>query len=395
MSLGWKILLALTLARLTMGLQFQSLPALAPYFTAQGLSFTALGTLTGAYLLPGVIVALAGGWLSRHYGDIRVVLTGLAMMTAGGLVGWWTTGFEVALAARFVAGAGAVCVNVLVTKMVADWFAGRADLPTAMGVLVSSWPAGIAVATLGLPLLAYSMGFGPAQLAAPLLCLLAFVLLKAVWQEPPAAPSAAKPTEDQRFTPREWARVTLSGVIWGLYNVAFVGVIAWMPGLLSAGGVSEQSASAMGSLIGWIAILSVALGGWAAARVAKPDRVALGCFVVSALLIFAVSRMETAFFQPWAMALLGLAMGPAAAIIMTLPVAAARASLRATAMGIYFALYYVLMALGPLVMGRLRDATDAAAAPLLAAAGFMLVCVGLWFAFRLTSGAPELQQSHG
>ncbi|MGA9251146.1 MAG: hypothetical protein WBV71_01730, partial [Roseobacter sp.] len=78
MSTAWKILLALTFARATMGVQFQSVPALSLYLTGDaGMSFIALGTLTGAYLLPGVVVALAGGWLSRSLGDAKSVLGGL------------------------------------------------------------------------------------------------------------------------------------------------------------------------------------------------------------------------------------------------------------------------------------------------------------------------------
>ena len=389
MSQAWSILLALTVARLTMGFQFQSVPALASYFTASGLSFAALGTLTGAYLLPGVIVALAGGWLSRLLSDIRVLLTGLALMSVGGVVGWWSTSFELALAARLVAGAGAVCVNVFVTKMAAGWFAGRTDLPAAMGVLVSSWPAGLAIAALVLPVLANKLGFGLTQLVAPALCLLAFVLVLSVWKDPSAAPSGKSEGTRDRFTPREWGCVILAGSIWGLYNIAFVGVIAWLPGFLSSEGMPEQKASALSSLIGWVAIFSVALGGWIAARVTKPDRVALGSFIFSAVLIFALTQVGIEYVQPWLMALLGFAMGPAAAMIMTLPVAAARPSLHASAMGIYFALYYALMALGPPAMGRLLDATGDASAPLVVAAALMLACIGLWAAFRLSAGRIE------
>ena len=389
MSQAWSILLALTVARLTMGFQFQSVPALASYFTASGLSFTALGTLTGAYLLPGVIVALAGGWLSRLLNDIRVLLTGIALMSVGGVVGWWSSSFELALAARLVAGAGAVCVNVFVTKMAAGWFAGRTDLPAAMGVLVSSWPAGLAIAALVLPVLANTFGFGLTQLIAPALCLMAFVLVLLVWKDPSAAPSGKSEGARDRFTPREWGRVILAGSIWGLYNIAFVGVIAWLPGFLSSEGLPEQKASALSSLIGWVAIFSVALGGWIAARLTKPDRVALGSFVFSAVLIFALTQVGIEYVQPRVMGLLGFAMGPAAAMIMTLPVAAARQSLQASAMGIYFALYYALMALGPPAMGRLLDATGDASAPLVVAAALMLSCTGLWTAFRLSAGRME------
>ena len=57
---------------------------------------------------------------------------------------------------RSLTGAGAVLLNVLLTKMVADWFAGR-EIVTAMAILVSSWPFGISLGLLSL---------GPLALAA-------------------------------------------------------------------------------------------------------------------------------------------------------------------------------------------------------------------------------------
>jgi hypothetical protein len=44
-------------------------------------------------------------------------------------------------------------LNVLVTKMIADWFLGR-ELVTAMAILVIGWPLGIALAMVTVPALA-------------------------------------------------------------------------------------------------------------------------------------------------------------------------------------------------------------------------------------------------
>lgn len=46
---------------------------------------------------------------------------------------------------RVLSGAGAVLLNVLVTKMVTDWFQGRENV-LALGILITSWPLGIAIA---------------------------------------------------------------------------------------------------------------------------------------------------------------------------------------------------------------------------------------------------------
>lgn len=367
-----------------MGVQFQSVPALSLYLTGDaGMSFIALGTLTGAYLLPGVVVALAGGWLSRSLGDAKSVLGGLMLMTLGGIAGAVLAGFDVMLIARLVAGVGAVCLNVLVTKMVADWFAGRDDLPTAMGILVSSWPAGLAIAALGLPLLAQQTSYEAAMLLPAVLCAVAFLTVLIVWRAPEGQQTAKVTQPAGRLAGAELLLVVLSGLVWGAYNIAFVGAIAWMPGQLQNTGASAGVAAALASFIGWAAIVSVAFGGWLAMRVKRPDGVAHISFVVSAALLVAVPFLGAIAQQSWLMALVGLSLGPAAAMIMTLPVEAADASRRGAAMGLYFALYYALMGLAPPILGALRDATDTSAAPLFAAGVLLVVSGVLMVLFRL------------
>ncbi|MEJ2016327.1 MAG: MFS transporter [Limibacillus sp.] len=389
MSTAWKILAALTLARLSMGFQFQSIPALtAPLISEQGLSFAAIGTLTGAYLLPGVAAALAGGWLGQKVGDSRTALWGLALMSLGGVGGWWAASFEVALVWRLLAGIGAVALNVMLSKMAADWFQERSDLPTAMGVLVSSWPAGIALAMLSLPPIAVAFGMGTALLLPAVLCAVSLLKLASVWRAPKqtASPAVARGA-GAWFSKREFVLVFISGSIWGLYNLALIAAIAWTPGLLEFKGVDEVSASAAVSLIGWAAIVSVAAGGWIASRSPWPDLPALLCFGVSALLLATLPLFSAGALASWLMIVLGLAIGPAAAVIMTLPVEAARPQLRSMAMGVYFAIYYGMMGIAPSLLGFLRDGAGEATAPLYAAAIILLACLPLWMAFRVIQRA--------
>src|SRR2546429_1686708 len=71
-------------------------------------------------------------------------------MVVGGLVAAASPGFTVAAAGRLLSGIGAVLMNILLAKMVADWFAER-EMSTAMAVMLTSWPVGlgVAAATLG------------------------------------------------------------------------------------------------------------------------------------------------------------------------------------------------------------------------------------------------------
>ena len=139
----WFILVLLFLARTVMGLQFQSVGSVGPILVdALAIPYTAVGTLIGLYLLPGVFIALPGGALGDRFGAKRVVIVGLAMMAVGGAMMAISAWFPIVVLGRLISGTGAVLMNVLLTKMVADWFAGR-ELATAMALLVTSWPAGI------------------------------------------------------------------------------------------------------------------------------------------------------------------------------------------------------------------------------------------------------------
>ncbi len=122
----WRILAVLFAARAAMAFQFQAVAALSPVMMdrfAVGLAET--GLILGLYLAPGMIVALPGGALGQRFGDRQVVTAGLGLMALGGVMMALGQGWALHLAGRLVAGVGGVLLNVLMTKMVVDWFRGR------------------------------------------------------------------------------------------------------------------------------------------------------------------------------------------------------------------------------------------------------------------------------
>ena len=162
----WAALAVLTAARTSLGFQFQSLASASPAVVEQlGLSYGDLGTLIGLYFLPGVVMALPGGALGRRFGDKRVVAFGLVLMLAGGGLASLARDFAGLAAGRVLSGVGGVLLNVVMAKMVTDWFAGRREIVLAMAVFVNSFPIGVGLAVLTLGPLADAAGW-PASLAA-------------------------------------------------------------------------------------------------------------------------------------------------------------------------------------------------------------------------------------
>ena len=74
----WIILAVLFAARAATGFQFQSVGSATNLLMQDlGLSFSQIGMLLGAYLLPGVIVALPAGLLGQRLREKTLGLAGL------------------------------------------------------------------------------------------------------------------------------------------------------------------------------------------------------------------------------------------------------------------------------------------------------------------------------
>ena len=169
----WWILAVLFFARTAMGFQFQSIGAVAPLLVADlAIDFAMLGTLIGIWMLPGVAVAIPGGLLGRRFGDKQVVCAGLALMASGSFMTAAACGYPLAFTGRVVSGTGVVVLNVLLTKMVADWFHER-GLATAMAILITSWPLGVGLALGVLGALAAAASWALAIQATAWVCIAA------------------------------------------------------------------------------------------------------------------------------------------------------------------------------------------------------------------------------
>ncbi len=362
------MLAVLTLARTTMGFQFQSVASVSPFIVADlGITYAALGTLIGIYLLPGMAAAIPGGWLGQVLGDRRVVVLGLACMTVGGLMAAVEGDYTVMLAGRALAGLGAVFLNVLVTKMVADWFEDRV-IVGAMGVLLISWPLGIAIAMVGLGPLAEAMSWPAVMIATSVVCGLALILVQTLYRPPPGLEARAPGRRSARLGRREIELSIWSGLVWTFYNLGFILVLSFGPEYLTAIGYGASRAGAMVSLVTWVVMPSVVIGGFLAERAGRPDLTLHLCLFGAGVAICAVPVWGASVA---AFVVMGILFGPNAGLVMGLPAKVLRPECRALGMGIFYTFYYVGMGVGPTVAGWSRDLTGSPAAPLYFAAAML------------------------
>lgn len=368
----WTILAVLYVARTAMGLQFQTVASTRPYLMdALAIDFASLGILIGLHMLPGVFIALPGGMLGQRFGSKRIVLVGLALMAIGGVAMGLASSFAAAAAGRLVAGTGAVLFNVMVTKMVADWFAGR-EIVTAMAVLVSSWPLGLALGLVTFAPLAEVYGWGAIMHLGALAALVALVLVALTYRDPPNVPASGPARLWPNLTGHEWLLVFIAAAIWGFYNVAYIVLISFAPKLFTARGYALADASRIVSLIGWVLIPSIPLAGFLVERFGRPSLFMTAGFAIVALAALILPFVDASLF---AFGVIVLAFGLPAGSIMALPAQVLRSEARASGMGIFFALYYGSMAVLPGGAGLARDLSGSPAAPALFAAAMMLSCL--------------------
>src|ERR1700681_1680517 len=216
----WGILAVLFAVRATMAFQFQSVAAVAPLLGSEfGVGIADIGVLIGLYFAPGIALALPGGAIGQRFGDKATVLGGLLLMLAGTAAMAFAASWSVQIAGRLVAGAGGVILSVQLTKMLTDWFAGK-EIATAMAIFVNSWPAGIAIALLTLPVIGTGYGVAAAHLSVAATAALGMLLIAALYKAPAnvaVAPAAAAIGLDRNAA----FAVMAAGLIWGLFNVGF------------------------------------------------------------------------------------------------------------------------------------------------------------------------------
>src|SRR4030088_1192771 len=170
-----------------MAFQFQSVAAVAPLLGHEfGVGLADIGILIGLYFAPGVALALPGGAIGQRFGDKATVLAALLLMLGGSVTMAFAGTWGLQIFGRLVAGAGGVILSVQLTKMLTDWFAGK-EIATAMAIFVNSWPAGIAVSLLTLPLIGVAYGVSAVYLAVAALIVCGIVLLGLAYRSPAKA----------------------------------------------------------------------------------------------------------------------------------------------------------------------------------------------------------------
>jgi MFS family permease len=301
-------------------------------------------------------------------------------MVVGGVLTASAGSFAGAATGRIVSGIGAVFMNILLTRLISDWFAGK-EITTALGVMLTSWPVGLGLATAMLGGLAAGSGWRwPITMTAIGAAVGLLLMLLAFREAPrPAGMPAARP----RFVSLNGRDLRLSisaGFAWGCFNASLVAIIVFGPGLLIARGIPLGDAGSIVSLAIWLTIVSIPLGGLLGERISHNVLIVVGSLVAATmtLLIPVISPAILAF------CLVGFAIGPPPGPLMALLPRALPPERLTTAFAVFYTLFYVMMALTQPAAGLVRDHFGDPAAPIVFAAIVMAsTVIGLGIFRRL------------
>lgn len=384
----WLILGLVFAARAATGFQFQSVgSASRPLMAEFGISYAQIGILLGAYLLPGIVVALPAGLIAQRIPDKKLAIAGLVLMIVSGMALAVSGGFAAALVARTIGGAGATVVIIALTKMTADWFDGR-EIILAMAILQVSWPFG---AMLALPVYAHILqAWGwPAAMASSALFAVCTLIPLACFYDRPVADRAQQSAMScsAKLPPSTFASIIVAGTIWGAMNLVCVLFFSFAPLLMVARGLSATAAASLTSAAIWLTILSIPSGGYLIHRLGRPITAIIVCSLTAA---GALAGFTADIYPVISCLLFGIAVGPLSGAILSLPTKVLNPVNRAAGFGLFYMCFYVLMAVGPLIAGRLQDLSGSPMAGLLAGVALLAAVTPLSIVFKLLTGAKPL-----
>ncbi len=344
---AWGVLVAVSTARFAFGYQLQTVASLRPDLAqAFGLDFAGLGSLVGAYMLPGIAAALLLGFAAQRFGDRAVLACGFLLMTLGSLGAGAADSFAALAASRALAGTGAVALTVLQSKVLADRFAGGLFM-IALGVMLGLFPIGIGTGQLAHAPVAAAFGWHAAFLAGAAPAALSLVLLLVSWRDSASAPprSMSWPSRD------ECKQVILAGLVWTFYTGGFITFLTYTPSLLAEYGEPRWVTNLVMNLATWGNLPAILFGGAVAAKFGN-HRV----FIVG--MVLAVACVAAMPLLDWPL-LLGAEYGTIGAMHGTVIVGtgtlSARPQYRAVGMALFYTVYYVGSSVFPAICGRAAD----------------------------------------
>src|SRR5262249_16467655 len=186
----------------------------------------------------------------------------------------------------------------------------------------------------------------------------------------PAPPQARG--EGRGLTPPELMMACLAGAIWMFLNGAYLVILSFGPAELIDGGMPIQAANAVVSVMSWVFIVALPLGGYVANHYNVPGGVMIGGLVAAIVL---GAHLPFSPAPPASFALFGAGLAVATPVVAALPARILPPEIRGPGFGVYYLWYFGGMPVLITLAGLLRDGTGSAKAPLVFAVAMLACCL--------------------
>ncbi|GGO90265.1 MFS transporter [Nocardioides phosphati] len=254
------------------------------------ISASQLAAFTVLQLLVYAGLQIPVGVLLDRFGSKRMILAGLALMTAGQLAFAFTDTFAAALAARAVIGAGDAMIFGSVLRLVAVWFLVRQAPMVAqltgqlgqVGAIVAATPLSVALHALG-----WTKAFAGFSVAGLVVIVAVALLVKDSPYDEPGR-EATKLRALARSLRVIWSHPTTRLGMWSHFTSQFgatVFSLLWgFPFLVSGEGLSRGTASGLLMLMtGWIVLAGPVIGRAVTRHPFRRSQIVLGVVAASAV----------------------------------------------------------------------------------------------------------------
>lgn len=349
----WRTLILIHFCVVAFGVTMQMIPPILSRLVSDtGLTYGRSGTLMGLFALPGIFLALPGGWFSDAIGPRRVGIVSLLLMGIGTLL------MSPLLPAflyfgRACSGIGAGIFIVVAPQIITRAFP-RHQLGLAMGIFNTAVPVGSILAFNGLGFLSGRFGLVMPIMATGWFSLAAFGAFSLFYFDPEYR---EKPSRDAAWTIGNLGiGIWLVAVVWTLFNIGLLAYFTFSIDHLTACGITFPTARFLGSLPMILSILFAPVAGLIIHRFGQEWSLAfIGC-AVSALAVWLLYFSAGGHPVLWSV-FLGVGISLVAPSVFTIAGQVVSPERLGTGYGIMNTIFNVGVFVGIPFVGKVRDMT--------------------------------------
>lgn len=331
-------------------------PLLEPLRHDVGISRGVAGLFTTIPFVCMSVFAFAGTRVVARVGYARLVELCLLALAIGSALRAVMPNAPLLLVMTVLIGVATALVGVALPAVVKHGFAQRGGAAT--GAYVAAMGFGAAIASVTAVPLAHALGGWRAALAVTAVPVLAAIPL---WR---LSHAGDVPRPRPGTIPRPpWRTGVLLALIFGLQSICFIGTVAWVAPLFTQQGLTDYAAGATPALLSLLSVpFALLVPGLSDGKDRR--RWILGSAIMLSGATMALAFAPTA--APWLwLVLIAIGDGPLFPLTLTLPLDVARDAAEAGALSVWtLGLGFLLSALGPVLVGALRDLSGGFTLPL-------------------------------